>query len=64
MRLERQAGEHSGEVTRTYLAGSTRPVNGLGKAFRLIRHTVHLPLNLVILSAVSREFTVSGVFVD
>jgi hypothetical protein len=42
-----------GEVTRTYLASSTRPVNGLGEAqlFCVITHSTHL--HVIIWSAAS-----------
>jgi hypothetical protein len=40
MRAERQAGQGFSEVRRTYLAGSTRAVDGLGKTeFFLIGHS-------------------------
>jgi hypothetical protein len=41
--LERQAGQRFGKVTRTYLTGSTRTMNGLGKAqLRFFFHALYL----------------------
>jgi hypothetical protein len=59
---ERQAGQHFSEVARTYLAGSTRAVNGLGKAqLFLISQYIHLFRGILLLLAGFYKQTMSDV---
>jgi hypothetical protein len=63
--LERQAGQRFGEVARTYLAGSTRAVNGLGKAqLFFVNHPIYLFRDILLLLTRFYKQTISELNID
>jgi hypothetical protein len=63
--LERQAGQRFSEVTRTYLAGSTRPVNGLGQAQLLfVNHPIYLFRDILLLLTRFYKQTISELSIE
>jgi hypothetical protein len=63
--LERQASQRSSEVARTYLAGSTRAVNGLGKAqLFFVNHPIYLFRDILLLLARFYKQTMSELNID